>query len=79
MTKAKFKDQNRRTHAAKVLVETTSKPKSVGAKGVDALNGQFRLIKQDILKLREDLVHGFDLVRELVETKISRRNLIKSK
>ncbi len=44
-----------------------------------ALNGQYKIIRKDVLKLRKDLARGYDLLRNLVETKISKRTPIKSK
>lgn len=45
----------------------------------DALEKQYKLIRQDVLKLRADLSRGYDLLRELIETKLSRRTLVRSK
>ena len=75
MTTNKINDNNRRVHAAKVLALSSKKNKGDGG----ALTNQFRIIRSDVIKLRNDLAHGYDLLREWVETKISRRTLIKSK
>lgn len=81
----KVLDSNRRTHAAKVLaeeskknleVEAISEPVKMKKKNeYSALKTQFDLIKQDVFKLRADLARGYDLIKDLVETKISRRTL----
>lgn len=31
------------------------------------LEGQYQVIKDDVLKLREDLAHGYDLIKKIVE------------
>ena len=75
MTTTKFNGNKRRVHAAKVLTLSSKKNKAESG----ALNNQFRIIRSDVFKLRNDLAHGYDLLREWVEIKISRRTLIKSK
>lgn len=45
----------------------------------NSLNDQYQVIREDILKLREDLGHGYDLLKEYLETKISIRTLLKAK
>lgn len=89
-------DNNRRTHAAKVLakssrkhqsteedveVDQAEKSKTSAQKSLnrDALSDQYAIIRADILKLREDLADGYDLLKDFIETKISRRTLVKSK
>ncbi|MBA2403860.1 MAG: hypothetical protein H0V66_03740 [Bdellovibrionales bacterium] len=93
MPKTKLVDNNRRTHAAKVLAETSKKnqeheevataTESEGTvranKNVDAITGHYEVIRQDVFKLREDLVHGYELLKDWVETNFSRRTLFKSK
>jgi len=54
---------------------TTKKKKSTLP---GALENQYQVIAKDILRLKTDLVHGYALAKELIETKISRRNLTKS-
>lgn len=71
-------DQNRRVKAAKNLAESTKVKPAENSKR-DALGKQYKVIRQDVLKLRADLAHGYDLVKELIETKVSRRNAIRSK
>ena len=44
-----------------------------------ALNGQYKIIRKDVLKLGKDLARGYELPRGLVETKISRRSLSRAK
>ncbi len=44
-----------------------------------ALNGQYKIIRKDVLKLGKDLARGYELLRGLVETKISRRSLSRAK
>lgn len=70
----KLIDKNRRVHMAKILAQSGHKNKRT-----EALSGQFRVIRQDVLRLREDLAHGYELIKEWIETVISRRSLSKSK
>jgi len=85
MPKTKLIDNNRRSHAAKILAETSKKNKSietnisVNKKSSAAIEGQYRIIRQDILKLRTDLARGYDLVKDWVGTKVSRRMVLRSK
>lgn len=110
MSTTKLMDNNRRTHAAKVLAEASKKNQhpqegehttlrsQQAADNTDfsaeasetnteheifsqntSINEQFHVIRQDILKLREDLAHGYDLVKDWVETKMSIRTLLRSK
>lgn len=67
-------DKNRRIHMAKILTQTAHKNKRT-----EALSGQYKIIRQDILRLREDFAHGYELIKEWIETVISRRTLFKSK
>lgn len=71
-------DHNRRVKAAKNLMEASGAGPGVKSKR-DALQKQYRLIRQDVMKLRADLARGYDLLKELVETKVSRRSLVKGK
>ena len=70
----KLIDKNRRVHMAKILAQQTHKNKRT-----EALTGQARVIRQDVLRLREDLAHGYELIKEWIETVISRRTIFKSK
>lgn len=88
----KLVDNKRRSHADKVLQtmsrkasqpgsplatssETTEKKVSV----IDPLKDQYEIIKQDVLKLREDLSKGFDLARSTLEKKGLISELLKAK
>ena len=75
MTTTKLNENNRRVHAAKVLALSSKKNKA----GRGVLNNQFKIIRSDVLKLKNDLAYGYDLLREWVEIKINRRTPIKSK
>lgn len=92
---AKLMDNNRRAHAAKVLAqaskknqeheETTAVNPEVETTEVEATNGfaalneQYLVIREDILKLREDLAQGYDLLKDYIETKVNLRSLIRAK
>lgn len=90
----KLMDNNRRAHAAKVLMKTSQKhqdtnadvevdqsenTKSVQSEGFNSLQDQYQIIRGDILKLREDLARGYDLLKNFIDTKISIRTLLKAK
>lgn len=101
MTTSKLIDNNRRTHAAKVLAqaskknqlhehETTENEATETSHDTDStttarsemfssLNEQYTVIREDILKLREDLAHGYDLVKEMIDSKLSIKSLLRSK
>lgn len=93
---SKLMDNNRRTHAAKVLAEASKKNQTEAVSVNDeqaneieteastqdvfsSLNNQYEVIREDILKLREDLAHGYDLLKEYIDSKVSLRSLIRSK
>lgn len=44
----------------------------------DALGSQYKVILEDLSKLKADVRHGYALAKDVVETKISRRNLTKT-
>lgn len=99
MTTSKLIDNNRRTHAAKVLAEASKKNQEhadhtahnteastetieVKDEGFGTLNEQYNVIREDILKLREDLAQGYDLLKDFIASKANVRsitNLISSK
>jgi hypothetical protein len=70
----KLSDKNRRVHMAKVLAQSNPNKKRT-----EALSGQYEIIRKDALRLREDLAHGYELLKEWIETVISRRTFFKSK
>jgi hypothetical protein len=43
-----------------------------------ALGSQYKVILKDLSRLKADVRHSYALVREVIETKISRRNLNKT-
>lgn len=43
-----------------------------------SLGNQYKVILADLSKLKADVRHGYALAKEVVETKISRRNLTKT-
>ncbi len=83
MSKTKLIDNNRRTHSAKVLAQPSKKQKtheeaSDHSKDTSRqILEQYRIIRKDVLKLREDLSQGYDLVKEWIVTKISIRNILR--
>jgi hypothetical protein len=77
MSTTKLVDNNRRAHAIKVLAEKSKKQShlttleddsSEGTNvnqvmGIPNLQDQYQLIRNDVLKLREDLGVGYDMLR----------------
>lgn len=43
-----------------------------------ALGNQYKVILKDLTKLKADVRHGYELAKEVIETKISRRNISKT-
>jgi len=43
----------------------------------NTLNEQYSVIREDVLKLREDLAHGYDIIKEVVDTKLNIRSLLR--
>lgn len=94
MTTSKLIDNNRRVHAAKVLAESSKKNQiqeeevseikmtklsKSKSKGENLLNEQYQIIREDVLKLREDLAHGYDLLKDYIESKVNLRTFIRAK
>lgn len=101
MSTTKLIDNNRRTHAAKVLAQASKKNQNheeevkefaeESVKNTSALSEdmsetkdssnqimhQYRIIREDVLKLREDLSQGYDLLKDWIDTKISIRNILR--
>lgn len=100
MTTSKLIDNNRRSHAAKVLAQASKKSQAHenhetldhagdnnSAESADTtsamkdvmstLNEQYGVIREDILKLREDLAHGYDLIKDMVDTKLNIKSLLR--
>ena len=46
---------------------------------MSSLNEQYNVIREDIMKLREDLAQGYDLIKNVIETKLSIKSLLRSK
>ncbi len=87
MTTSKLIDNNRRTHAAKVLAQASKKNQTSEEEvhekkthlSKKSLNEQYAVIRGDVLKLREDLAHGYDLLKDYIESKVNLRTLIRVK
>lgn len=102
MTTSKLIDNNRRTHAAKVLAKTSAKnqhhdeenendantasmesgenSEASASNQTDifgSLNEQYIVIREDILKLREDLAQGYDLIKDIIDSKLNIKSLLK--
>lgn len=80
MTTTKLIDNNRRTHAAKVLATKKNKrEESENVLNDKNLNEQAKVIRDDIFKLREDLAEGYDLLKNKLENTFKNRSLLKTK
>ncbi|HXH31783.1 MAG TPA: hypothetical protein VNJ01_13300 [Bacteriovoracaceae bacterium] len=93
MTTSKLLDGKRRSHAAKVLQKMSKKQETTETEEVastsasasktnedrpeKALKEQYILIRDDILKLRDDLTKGYDMAKGLLEKKGVVKELIK--
>ena len=91
---AKLIDNKRRIHAAKVLEKLSRAPKEVDSaeqsapaddssrnekKGVAALREQYDVIRDDLLKLREDVTKGYDLAKGFLNKKTIMNELMKTR
>ncbi len=76
----KLVDNKRRSHAEKVLQAMSKKASQPGGPSaspapekktsvIDPLREQYDVIREDLLKLREDLSKGYDLARSTLEKK----------
>jgi hypothetical protein len=86
----KLVDNKRSSHAEKVLKTMSKKATQPGSPTaspvsekkvsvIDPLREQYDVIREDILKLREDLSKGYDLARSTFEKKGLISELLKSK
>lgn len=69
--KKRVTDKNRRTNMARVLVQTAQK-----GKHDEALAKQYETIRKDVVKLREDIADGYELVKQSLQTFVSRRTRV---
>jgi hypothetical protein len=86
----KMVDNKRRNHVEKVLQTMSKKATQSGSPTaspapekkvsvIDPLREQYDVIREDLLKLREDLSKGYDLARSTLEKKGLISELLKSK
>ena len=77
MSTTKLIDNNRRTHAIKILAQASRKHQStneeqsnrnddLGASVKSDLIHQYEVIRKDVLKLREDLGVGYDVLKSRI-------------
>ena len=82
MNTSKLVDNKRRSHVEKVLhrmSKKASQPKPTHAESGESIEGevvdtsmlreQYEIIRNDILKLREDLSKGYDIAKSMLEKK----------
>jgi len=76
----KLVDNKRRSHADKILQTMSKKASQAGSPTaspapekkvsvIDPLKEQYEVIREDLMKLREDLSKGYDLARSTFEKK----------
>lgn len=87
----KLVDNKRRSHAEKVLQTMSKKASQPGSPTaspaqekknvsvIDPLKEQYEVIREDIMKLREDLSKGYDLAKSTLEKKGLIGQLLKSR
>lgn len=86
----KLVDNKRRNHADKVLQAMSKKATQPGSPTastatekkvsvIDPLKEQYDVIREDLLKLREDLSKGYDLAKTTLEKKGLISELLKSR
>jgi hypothetical protein len=92
---SKLVDNKRRTHADKILQKLSKQASEPAAKhetsstesssstpsvtSLSTLKEQYEVIREDVLKLREDLTKGYDLAKGMVEKKGFINQLLKSR
>ena len=69
------KNENRR----KLHVSQLAKQLNKHGENDSGLAGQYRVIKEDLMKLREDLNRGFDMAKDAVDKKTIFSELMKLK
>ena len=74
---------NKKNHTAKILQKTAKRASTPSAKTGKprpevALREQYNIIRQDLLKLREDIVKGYDMAKNLFDRN-SMKSLLRSK
>jgi ABC-type phosphate transport system auxiliary subunit len=64
---SKHNENRRKDHANQLAKQIMKKNDSGGEKG--KLAEQYRIIKDDLMKLRDDLTRGYDVAKEAVDKK----------
>ena len=90
----KLVDNKRRSHSEKVLQnmskkvrpdanssdeETTTQAADTKKDSTSALRDQYEVIRTDILQLRDDLVKGYDMAKQMVEKKGLVKQILRAK
>lgn len=65
-------EKNRRVHLAQAVSVGTNK-----IKNTDPFQKQILVIRKDLMKLRDDLVQSYVLIKDWTETVVIRRSLFK--
>lgn len=69
--------EKRKNQAAKRIQKSDKKMKE---RSLDReLKNQYFIIRDDLMKLREDITKGYDMAKEWIDKKGSVRNLLKAK
>jgi hypothetical protein len=69
----------RRAQTVKNLAKNPKKTAKKPERNMAAMKAQAKIIKDDVVKLRNDLQKGYDMAREWMESKSSVRQLLKIK
>lgn len=59
--------------AKKILFKKSSLPKQGSIVSLNSINSQYKIIRSDVNKLRRDVMKGYKLVKEFVDTKLSHK------
>jgi hypothetical protein len=59
--------QRRSTHVEKTLKSMSRRAKAGAGNADPSLRDQYAIIREDLLKLREDLQKGYDMAKGMVE------------
>jgi hypothetical protein len=84
---SKLVENKRRHHAEKVLQKLSKKANSSNApaskpsstKGDASLREQYEVIREDLLKLRDDISKGIDLAKKYVDRKTLIQEFLRAK
>lgn len=75
---SKQQNENRRKlHVSQLAKQMKKSDELHEATSEEGLAGQYRVIKDDLMKLREDLTRGYDMAKDAVDKKTILNELMK--